>query len=238
MNKIDYSIVIPVYNSGPTLVQLFNELDEFFSSIQQNFEIIFVNDFSSDDSKSVINQLKYQYPAKIKLFNLPGNKGQHFATYLGLKSAKGEYVVTIDDDLQVKPREILKLINQQKLTQGDLIYGYFQDKKHGKIQNLGSWLVLSLISLIFKPLKGISSFRLLKKDLVHQLKSGKPKVLYLDILLNYHAANPDCVEVAHCIREFGKSGYNYFKLFKLFSQLVIGIFILKWFPSKLSTEVN
>ncbi|MBX2842095.1 MAG: glycosyltransferase [Flammeovirgaceae bacterium] len=238
MSKIDYSIVIPVYNSGSTLNRLFRELNEFFSANKLDFEVIFVNDFSTDDSEIIIQELKSRFSKEVKLLNLATNKGQHFATFLGLKSAKGKFVITIDDDLQVKPREIINLIHQQQLTNGDLIYGYFQDKKHGKLQNLGSWIVVTLISLIFKPLKGISSFRLIKGELIEKLAHGKPKILYLDILLNYYAYNPDCIEVSHYMREYGKSGYNYLKLFKLFSQLVIGIFLLKWFPSKLSSDIS
>ena len=107
MNSINelYSVVIPVYNSANVVTTTVNRIREFFLLHEVKFEIILVNDGSKDDSWRVIESLAIEN-SDVMAINLLKNYGQHHANICGFQHAKGNYVITMDDDLQNPPEEI------------------------------------------------------------------------------------------------------------------------------------
>ncbi len=212
MNTPQFSVVIPVYRSEQTLPEMCRAIVDFFNRQQLSVEIILVNDASPDNTWETIKELKTQYPTIITAINLAKNAGQHHAVLCGFQYVKGSFIITIDDDLQYHPFEIEKLIKQQQLTHADLVYGIQTVKEHSYIKNLGSKVVASIFSRFAStPGKG-SSFRLIKAEVVQNIKHFNQRYIYLEELLAWFASNIQFVEVNHAKRKEGKSGYTILKL--------------------------
>jgi glycosyltransferase involved in cell wall biosynthesis len=222
-NKIEYSIVIPVYNSENTLNELFERLNTVFKGITENYEIIFVDDCSSDGSWGKMRNLR-EKDKRVKIIQLLRNFGQHNATMCGFNFCKGNYIITMDDDLQHPPEEIPKLI--ERINEGyTVVFGEYKVKQHGKFENFLSKIFQNLMHRILKiPNKiYISSFTILKSEVIKNVVTIKSFYPFLPALISRSTpvnkiAN---VVVIHEERKVGKSGYNIFKLFTFSLNLVI-----------------
>ena len=233
MEKIEVSIIIPVYNSFEILDELNQRILKSLKNVNlsENFELIMINDFSKDKSWDKIKYLssKYNY---IKGINLSDNFGQHNAIMAGLNNCKGEYVITIDDDLQHPPEFFPEII--KKLENYDVCYTNYRNRKHNfwkkivsKINNIVSSFLLN------KPLNiYLSSFRGLKREVVLDIiKFNKPNV-YIDGIIIRATKNIGIISVNHDERKSGKSNYNLRKLFILWSNMIID---LRFYPIRISS---
>lgn len=217
----EYSIVVPVYNSEQTLRDLFDRTSAVFTETGSSFEMVFVDDYSQDKSWEVLIQLKKLHPENITAIKLSKNFGQHNAVFCGLEHAKGELIVTIDDDLQIPPEEIKKLIQVYQEKDADLVYGYFGRKKHSLLRNLGSYFIKkSSRILLHSPGEG-SSFRLITAGLAANILKHQQHFMYIDELLLWYTSNIAFTEVKHEKRSVHRSGYSTWKLFKLSANIVI-----------------
>jgi glycosyltransferase involved in cell wall biosynthesis len=210
-----YSVVVPVFRSESTLFPLTQQLHDFFHSIHASFEIIFVDDASPDNCWNQLKKIKQQFPATVKIFRLAKNAGQHNATLCGILHSKGHFIVTIDDDLQIDPAEINKLIRKQKETSADLVYGVFGKKHHHILRNIGSKFVNAFFKYFSNTYGNGSSFRLINRSITESMTAVYQKYLLLDEILCWHTDNITHVEVAHRPRKNGKSGYSLLRLFFL-----------------------
>lgn len=140
-NNITYSVIIPAFNSGTSINQLCSEIVAVFNSIKSSYEIIIVNDGGNSSTWNNIEKIYHQLNCKITIIRLSRNYGQHNATLCGIKNALGEVIITIDDDLQVAPKEILNLIDEYINNNTDVVYGVYKNKKHNAVRNIGSGLV-------------------------------------------------------------------------------------------------
>ncbi len=206
------SVVVPVFNSDKTLHELFSRLKDVFEQIEQDFEVLFVDDFSSDRSWDVIRQLKEEHPSVVTGIRLATNTGQHNATLCGLFFSAGDMMITIDDDLQVPPEEIPKLIDHYQHTNADVVYGIYANKKHSSFRNLGSKIMEKIIqNYANSPGKG-SSFKLIKGDIAHQITKLNHTNIFLDEIIGWFTDDIQYVEVEHIERKEGQSGYSTLKL--------------------------
>ena len=104
-----YSIVVPVYNSEKTLEELYTRIrDVFDHTMKENFELILVDDSSRDNSYEVMEKL-HKADSRVKIIQMAKNFGQHPALLCGFSFAKGDFIITMDDDLQHRPEEIPKM---------------------------------------------------------------------------------------------------------------------------------
>ena len=221
MAKPEFSVVVPVFNSEDTLVELFNRINVLFEELHKSYEVIFVDDGGTDGSWNVLTRLKEKKPDLVTAIKLTRNFGQHNATYCGLTHAKGEMIITIDDDLQNPPEEIKKLIDCYTANDADLVYGLYADKKHSSLRNLGSKSLKKSSKMFYKgPGKG-SSFRLLTRDLAQHILRHHQHFMYLDELFHWYTDKISSVYVLHSKRKFKKSGYSSFRLFGLFANILI-----------------
>ncbi|MFH1331521.1 MAG: glycosyltransferase family 2 protein [Actinomycetota bacterium] len=217
-----FSVVVPVYNSERSLEELYDRLAATFTGMEQNFEVVFVDDGSRDGSLAVLRSLHAAHPERVRVLSLYRNQGQQVALMCGFQYCTGDLVVTIDDDLQQSPEDIPVLC--EKLRQGyDAVFGSYQKKAHGFLQNLGSRLVRRLVQRIFGPPQGLemSSFRLIRSDVVEHVKAYRTSFPYLSgmILSTTHlVAN---AEVRHDERRYGRSGYTLPKLVRLSFNLLV-----------------
>jgi len=215
-----YSVVVPVYNSEQTLEKLFERTQETFSKLGLRFEMVFVNDCSRDGSWKVLKKLKQTYPEQVTAIHLAKNFGQHNALMCGFNQIKGDFAVTIDDDLQIPPEEIAKLIQKQNQTDADVVYGIYDRKKHNLFRNFGSSAVQLIFRRIFQTTGNITAFRLIKSSIIHSVRQHRQSFVFIDGLLHWHTQFIERELVRHEKREFGRSGYSVKKLLLLTSNLL------------------
>lgn len=220
-----YSVIVPVYNSKDTLEELYNQLVYFFTLKVISFEVIFIDDCSNDGSWDVIEELQQQH-TQITGIKLSKNSGQHHATSCGITHAKGDFIITIDDDLQIFPCEIEKLISTQHQTKADVVYGIYPQKKHSIIRNWGSRLFEAIFKKYAQTISKGSSFKLIKADIAHKMASHNIKHLYIDEIINWYTQRIVTVEVEHRPRQYGKSGYTFFGLIFMSLNYIVNYTIL------------
>lgn len=222
MHKISFSIVIPVYNSEKILPKLIDSVIFYLNKDLSEFkyEIILINDFSSDKSWEVIKELSEKL-INLKGLNLSENSGQHNAIMAGLNIASGEKIITMDDDFQHHPSNLISFFN--KLDECDACYTYYKNRKHNfwkkycsQINNLVSSFLLDKPIYIY-----MSSFRGLKRKVLLEIIKYKKKDVYLDYLILKNTKNIRMISVEHHERLEGNSNYNLKKLLILWSSMVL-----------------
>lgn len=217
-----YSVVIPVYNSEGVIEETVSQVCSVAEEAGLNFEIILVNDGSTDGSWHVIKQLTMEY-CQVVAIDLIKNYGQHNALLAGFQYAHGDYVITMDDDLQNPPMEIMSLIAATKTNDADLIIGKFIEKKHPFYRRIGSYIVGYLNKKIFNKPSHITltNFRIIRQDLVKRVMAHQTAYPYLTGILQMYAANIKNVTVAHDERQVGRSNYSLTKIMQLVSRILI-----------------
>ncbi|HEY1772133.1 MAG TPA: glycosyltransferase family 2 protein [Gammaproteobacteria bacterium] len=215
-----YSVVIPVYNSERIVGETVARTRAFFEAQKLDYEIILVNDGSRDGSWKVIADLA-RADAHVKAVNLLRNYGQHNANLCGFRLASGDWLVTMDDDLQNPPEEIAHLIG--KAAEGhDLVIGRFRSKMHAGYRRLGTRVINWLNARIFDKPDGLvlSNFRLLHKDVVKRICDYQSPFPYIPGLALRFSGSPANVEVDHQPRRVGTSNYNFLRIAKLVATLL------------------
>jgi glycosyltransferase involved in cell wall biosynthesis len=218
----NFSVIVPVFNSESSLEELYTGISAVFQERNDSFEVIFVDDGSMDHGWDILKSLKEKFPLQITAVRLTKNYGQHNATLCGLSLAKGEMLITIDDDLQVNPAEITKMIRTQGETNADLVYGnYGRKKHHAPIRNLGSRTIKKSSRFFHRsPGKG-SSFRLITSALAKKLLDHDQHFIYIDEILLWYTDDIAFADVVHQARKYKQSGYSLHKLFKLFGNILL-----------------
>ena len=219
-----YSIVVPVYNSENSLPELHQRLADVFDNvIKQPFELILVDDCSADRSYQVIEELRKK-DSRVNGIQLAVNHGQPKAILCGFSYVQGDYVITMDDDLQHPPEEIPKLIEKMNSADDiDVVIGEYDSKKHNDIRRIGTKLMNAMSNTIYhksNKLK-ITSFRLMKRYVVDNLNKitvSRPMIGPLLLQTNKRMVN---VTVTHAARVYGKSGYSFKKLVREFRNNLI-----------------
>lgn len=209
---VDISVVIPVYNSAQYLPELVGRLMCVLDVETPRFEIIFVDDGSTDGSWDVLSELWVRYPAHVLAIQLMRNYGQHNALMCGFRQARGQYIVTMDDDLQNPPEEIPKLLSTIRTTCADLVYGMYKKKKHAAWRNVGSALVRGFYKMVLKVPIEPTSFRIIKSKLLKSILSYNKNFTYIDGLLTWNTQRIEATVVEHHTRVNGSSGYSVSRL--------------------------
>lgn len=215
-----YTIVIPVYRSEKIVATTVDTTLSLMRSNGYRSEIILVNDASPDRSWEVISRLAEEHD-EIRAINFLHNYGQHTAVYCGIKEAKGDFIITMDDDMQNPPSEILKLIN--KIDEGyDLVFAEYKQKMHGGFRKLGTKVIGYLNAEIFgkpKDLK-LTNFRIFTKETAERLTQYRTNYPYIPGLLLMHAGKMANVVTEHHARSEGSSNYNLWRIGKLVARLL------------------
>lgn len=206
------SVVVPVFNSAGTLVELFERTKAALEGEGLAFEVVFVHDGGADDSWQVMEALKSAHPTQVVAIRLARNFGQHNATMCGIHHAQGDFVVTLDDDLQHPPEEILRLLAAQRETGREMVYGIFTRKQHGWLRNLGSKALNKIFQHYAHGMPNGSSFRLLTRNLAQEIGRHRLPFVFLDQIIAWYTHDVEMVVVRHEKRRVGKSGYSYFGL--------------------------
>jgi polyisoprenyl-phosphate glycosyltransferase len=218
------SIVIPVYGSErilPELVRQIGLMAEDKHDLFELLEIILVCDQSPDNSWSVIRALSSEY-VQVKGILLRMNAGQHNALMAGLAYAKGDIIVTMDDDLQHSPADIPSLVRE--VQQGsDVVYARFRKRKHALWKVAGSYLndVVARY-LVHKPSQlYLSPFRAMRAPIRDEILRYRGPYVYIDGLILSSTRNISTVYVDHHDRYTGDGGYSFRKSVSLWSKMAI-----------------
>lgn len=212
---MDVSVVIPVYNSAATLNELLERLTRVLGNVTQRYEVILVDDGSRDDSWSVMQALQSIYAEHLVTVQLMRNYGQHNTLMCGLGLAKGDFVFTMDDDLQNPPEELPKMLDCIRESELDLVYGCPDTRNHAAWRNLGSRIVWQFYRTVFRNPVTPTPFRVMRQQLVRSVLFYDLNFTYLDGLLAWCTNRIGAVTVEHHTRTQGRSGYSLGKLLGL-----------------------
>jgi dolichol-phosphate mannosyltransferase/undecaprenyl-phosphate 4-deoxy-4-formamido-L-arabinose transferase len=208
-----YSIVVPVYRSERSLRELYERVDKTFENMEGDYELILVEDGGGGKSWEVMRSLRDE-SQKVKIIRLTRNFGQHNALMCGFSFASGDYVITIDDDLQNPPEEIPKLIKAIERSDLDVVSGTPEGRQHSLVRNAGSLAYRWLVSLVFKNelVFQMSNFRIMKKavnDDLLRIQTPNPAVGLLLLNITDRIGH---VPVEHRERLYGRTTYTAAKL--------------------------
>ncbi len=204
------SIIIPVYNSYKSLPELYERLISTIKEISDSYEIIMVDDGSNDNSYEVMKELR-MIDKNVKIIKLIKNYGQHNALICGFQYSSGEYIVTLDDDLQNPPEEIKNLFKNLS-EKYDVVIGIPKKKEHNFFRNISSRLMNNLCNSILGYPKKIrqSSFRLFRKKVILNILDIKNNYPYLPAYIARVVSFDKITNVVtnHEKRKYGNSNYS------------------------------
>ena len=219
----EISVVIPVFNEEENLRELGQRLIRTLTAIGRPFEIIFVDDGSTDGSWELLADLNRHYPQNIRALQFHRNFGQHQAIFAGFQAAKGKVMVTLDADLQNPPEEIPRLV--AKLEEGyDTVGGWRENRQDSIFRRLPS----QLVNYVMSRVTGVKlrdygcMLRAYRRSVVDSINQCQESSSFIPALANLFAQRVAEIPVGHAERERGKSKYGIIKLLRLNFDLMTG----------------
>ena len=212
-----YSIVVPVYNSEHSLLQLYERIVRVMEAMGETFEMVLVEDCSKDRSWQVLQAIA-QKDERIRAIQLLRNYGQASATMCGLRHSVGQIVITLDDDLQNPPEEITVLAGAlESDPELDVVIGIPREKQHAFWRRLGSEIVNSMNSFAVKKDRSLkfSGFRAMRRIVVDRLVELNVPQPAIGVLLCSITPRITNITVRHEPRSTGQSGYTIAKILGL-----------------------
>jgi glycosyltransferase involved in cell wall biosynthesis len=226
------SLVIPVYNGARTVGALVDALAGL--SIPGGHEVVLVNDGSPDESEAVCRALARRTDVPVTFVNLSRNFGEHNAVMAGLAYTRGEYVITMDDDLQNPPEEVARLVAYARSEGLDVVYTRYRTKQHALWRNLGSRFANWVANLVLEKPRDLylSSFRCISAFVVENVLRYQGPYPYVDGLILQVTRNVGSLEVMHLPRAEGQSNYTVRRLVRLWLNMFVNFSII---PLRFST---
>lgn len=225
------SYVIPIYNEEENVIPLFESINEIMQEINQPYEVIFIDDGSTD--KSLVNltsELNNGYEKGVlRIIELQGNYGQTSALLAGFANVKGDIVVSLDGDMQNDPRDVLKML--EALTDDkDVICGWRKNRQDNIFKKLPS----KLNNFINQNLNNVNihdsgcTLRIYRKEAIENLQLHAEGHRYIPAILAHQGFRLGEVVTNHKPRINGKTKYGFGRLFRGFIDLVTLGMIHKW----------
>lgn len=232
MNRIDLSIIVPIFNEEESINILFLEIKE---NIEENYnwELIFINDGSTDSSREVILKLCRSNP-NILFFDSNINKGKSEALHKGFQECSGEIVITLDADLQDDPKEIVNFI--KKIKEGnDLVSGWKKNRKDPISKTIPSKIYNGVLRFLFKiKLNDYNcGFKAYKKDVVKALNLYGGLHRFIPVLAKQNGFKISEIVVNHRERKYGQSKYGTSRMLHGFFDLITTLFLNKYLSKPL-----
>ncbi len=226
---MDISIIVPLFNEEESLAELFRQIKETLEPRNLSFEVIFVDDGSTDGSVSVIRTLSEQYPA-VKLISFGRNYGKSAALAVGIEAAVGDIIVTMDADLQDDPAAIPDML--AKLNEGwDLVSGWKQKRLDPVLtKNIPSKLFNSVVS----KMSGVTlhdfncGFKAYRRDAAKSLEIYGERHRFLPVLAHWNGYRVTEAPVPHRARQFGVTKFGLDRFFNGFFDLATLLFLRKY----------
>jgi len=223
------SVIIPVYNEEENLRELGERLIRTLTGMGRPFEIILVDDGSTDQSWEILTELCHpsgqRYPDHVQIRALQFNRnfGQHQAIFAGFQAARGRVMVTLDADLQNPPEEIPRLV--AKIEEGyDTVGGWRQDRHDSWFRKIPSAAVNYLMSRVtgIKLRDYGCMLRAYRREVVDSINQCQESSSFIPALANLFSRRVAEIPVGHAQRERGQSKYSLIKLIRLNFDLMTG----------------
>ena len=220
------SIVVPVYNGADSIGELVGALEAI--DVPGGHEIILVNDASPDSSLLECQRLQAHAKVPITLVDLARNFGEHNAVMAGLREASGAHIITMDDDLQNPPDEVLRLLQHAQQTGKDVIYTHYAKKQHAAWRNLGSRFANWCADKVLDKPKGLylSSFRCISAFAARQVTQYRGPFPYIDGLILQVTQSIGTLQVDHLPRHVGRSNYTLSRLVRLWTSMFVNFSVM------------
>lgn len=234
-SDFSYSVVIPVYNSQDVVGATVDRVVEVLEAAGLRYQVVLVNDGSRDGSWDVIADLARRSPHVVAL-DLLRNYGQHHANLAGLRESTGDYVITMDDDLQNPPDQMLLLID--KAMEGhDVVFGRFEQKQARGYRRLGSKAISLVNRRVFEQPRGlaVSNYRILHRDVVERICASRTAHPYITGQALMFSHRPADVPVRHDPRTVGTSNYG---LRRIASLVLTILFSYSVFPLRAAAALG
>lgn len=211
--RLRFSVVIPVYRSAGVVEQTLDRTVAFFEGHGLDYQVVAVDDGSPDATWPILARKASENP-RILAIRLMRNYGQHTAVLCGLRHSVGDWVITMDDDLQNPPEEIGRLLETAREGAYDLVVARFRSKRHSLPRRLGSRVVSWLNERVFAKPKDftVTNFRMIRRDVVDRICAHRTPYPYVTGLALLYSARRANVLVDHQERSEGRSGYSLGKI--------------------------
>ncbi len=222
-NRVELSVVSPVYNERETLPELVERLTAVLTGMNRSYEIILVNDGSTDGTREMLFAMA-EADRRIRVVDLTRNFGQSPATYAGLSRSEGKYTVVIDADLQVLPEDLPLLV--AKLDEGyDVAVGWRMNRQDPLFRKYASrmfnWYVARVTGM---PLHDYGcNIKVMKREILDSMCRLQHRCRYLPADLAMVGGRVAEVKVGHSARKKGQSKYNFLKLVRAALDMLTGI---------------
>ncbi len=224
------SVIIPVYNEEENIKELFGQIKKSLGRNGYTYEVIFVNDGSTDRTWSKIKELGKDNPSLAGI-DLAGNFGQSSALAAGIDHASGELIVTLDGDLQNDPDDIPAMVQEMYKNDWDLIAGIRANRKDGFIlRRIPSFLA----NLLIRTSTGVKfkdygcTLKVFKSNIAKELELYGELHRFIPVLAHLQGARITQMKVNHRARIHGKSKYGISRTFRVVSDLLLMLFFKKY----------
>ena len=229
------SVVVPAYNSAEMLPQLVGRLAPVLQAMRPDFELILVDDGSKDDTWAVVQRLSASH-SWVRGICMMRNYGQHNALLCGVRAARFDTLVTMDDDLQHPPEELPKLL-AALTAEFDVVYAPPNQEQHGFLRNLSSVITkLALGSAMGgETARKSSAWRVFRTQVRDAFADYHSPLVSIDVLLTWGTRRFGAQPLRHDPRVSGKSNYTFGNLVRHAFNMVTGFSVL---PLQLASVIG
>ena len=221
MKNVDCSIIIPLLNESENIEFSYNKICEVMAKSNKSYELIYVDDGSTDISLELLRQLTKK-DSKVKVVSLSRNFGQYPAIVAGLENCKGRCAIHLDIDMQESPEAILEMLN--KWDNGyDIVTVKRKKRKESIFKRITAWFYYKIINFVAKQkvFDNQAEYRLYDRKVIDTLLSIEDKNIYLKEQTNWVGYRQTTIEVDRVKRQKGKTKYNFKKLLSISSQGIV-----------------
>ncbi|MBD0779176.1 glycosyltransferase [Maribacter polysiphoniae] len=220
------SIVVPLYNEEENVVLLTQKIHE--SLVGYQYQIIYIDDFSKDNTRKVVKNMNDD---SVHLIELKKNYGQSLALAAGLDYAEGEYIITMDGDLQNDPSDIPQMLNYAVNDDYDVVTGIRQKRKDSLVKKIPSKIANFLVRRVTKlDIKDNGcALKVFTKEIAKDLNLYGEMHRFITLLAHLEGAQIKQVPVKHHARHAGVSKYGLERVFKVVADMMLLLFIRKYF---------
>jgi len=226
--KIEISVVVPVYNEEENLPILIPQITEVLRSLGKVYEIIFVDDGSVDQSRHILKEMAKDYP-EMRIIGFRKNCGETAAGAAGIRGARGEIIITMDADLQNDPKDIPKMI--EYLKEYDMVTGWRQKREDSFVKRMTSKMANRIRNWISgeRIMDSGCTFRAYKRECLQNIKFYKGMHRFMPTLVKMEGFRVIEIPVSHHPRKFGTSKYTTWnRMWRAFVDLLA----VRWMKSR------
>ena len=219
-----YSIIVPVLDITDSLIELHNRIDSVMNKNGYEYELIFVDDGSTNiKTLEIMKQIQANSNKDISIISFFSNSGQQAAILAGMKIAKGTYLITMDGDLEHRPEDLLSLIDTISNGKHDVVFGNFKTKTHNMIKRIFSYLYTSIERKVLDYPEGTkrSAFWIMKSEIANEILKFNTLNPNISILVTRITKRIGTAVVTQGKREEGASAYTWSRMIMLASALFI-----------------